>query len=106
MTGCGAEFEHLQPPAKQIDVIDGLRAPITAVQHAGGKYVGAILFTAILLANADVFRPQRDAYFCAGLNRMQQRRLPPPSFAKVDHPEFAVAFDKDTGELVGSARKV
>src|SRR5258708_29819040 len=92
MTGCGAEFKHLQPPAKQIDVIDGLRALITAVQPAGGEYVGAILFTAILLANADVFRPQRDAYLCAGLNRMQQRPLPPPPVPQIDHSDFAIAL--------------
>src|SRR6185312_5471151 len=48
----GAEFERLQPAAKQIQRIDGLRALITAIEHLRRKHIGAIL-----PANADILRP-------------------------------------------------
>ena len=55
MPGRSAKLQRLQPPAEQIDVVNGLRALIAAVDHATGKNIGAIL-----PADPDVFRPQRD----------------------------------------------
>src|SRR6202022_1345961 len=98
MAGRGAELECLQSPAEQIDVVNGLGALIAAVEDARGKYVGTIL-----LANTDVFRPQRDTHLFAQRKRVQQCRLPPPSIAEIDHAKVAVVSDQGAGEFVGGA---
>src|ERR1700680_1799984 len=76
MTGSGTEFEDFQSAPEQIDVVDGLRALITAIEAPPGKYVAAVR-----PANPDVLRPQRDAHLVAGFERVQQRRLPSPAVA-------------------------
>src|SRR5947209_6724117 len=92
----GAEFEDLQPVAEQIDVVDGLRALIAAVDDARSERIGAVLF-----ANRDIFRPQRDPHLFARPERMQQRRVGAPPAAEIDHAEFAVTLDQRAGKLVG-----
>src|SRR5450830_2022568 len=57
----GAEFEHLQSVAEQIDVVDGLRALIAAIE--GARAIGV---AAIVLSDRDIFRAQCDAYVFAG----------------------------------------
>src|SRR6185312_10733191 len=95
---CGAEFECLELVAEQVDVINRLRALITAVGHPRGEGIAAVG-----LAERDVFRPQRNPYLVADFQRMQQRRLPAPALAEIDHTERAVAADQRTGELIGGA---
>src|SRR5260370_16923523 len=101
MTGCGAEFEDFQSPSEQIDVIDGLGALIAAIEHARWKYVGAIL-----PANTDIFRPQRDAHLVTRIERVQQRRLASPPTPEVDDAKLAVASDQGAGELLGAAGEI
>src|SRR5258708_12367673 len=101
MAGGGAELEDLQSPAEQIDVVDGLRALIAAIEDARGKYIGAIL-----LADPDVFRPQCDTHLVAQTKRVQQCRLASPSVAKVDHAKLAVASDQGAGNLFGGAGEI
>src|SRR6266480_7334274 len=101
MAGRGAEFKDLQSPAEQINVVDGLRALIAAIEHARGKYVAAVL-----PANTDVFRAQRDAHLVTRIERVQQRRLPSPAVAEVDHAKLAVASDQSSGEFVGGAGEI
>ena len=79
MPGRGAEFDHLQPPAEQFDAVGRLRALIAAVEDAGGKDVGAVM-----LADGDVFRPQRDAHLFVRAERVQQGHLAPPPLAEID----------------------
>src|SRR5690348_13054032 len=81
----GAELERLELVAEQIDVIDRLRALITAVDDVCGEGIAAVG-----LAERDVFRPQRDSYPIADFKRMQQRRLAAPALAKIDYTELAV----------------
>src|SRR5260370_39422540 len=69
MAGGGSEFEDLQSPAEQIDVVDRLRALIAAIKHTRGKYVGAVL-----PANTAIFRAQRDAHLVTRIARVHQRR--------------------------------
>src|ERR1700676_708469 len=101
MTGSGTEFEDFQAAPEQIDVVDGLRALITAIDNARGKYVGAVL-----PADRDVLRPQRDAHLVARVERVQQRRLASPAVAEVDHAKLAVASDQSASELVGGAGEI
>src|SRR6266404_1321106 len=97
----GAEFDHLQPPAEQLDAVGSLRALIAAVEDAGRKNVGPVM-----LANGDVFRPERDAYLLVRAERMQQGHLAPPSLAKIDRAELAVARHQRARKLVGRAGEV
>src|SRR6266478_9532131 len=101
MAGRGAKLKDLQSPAEQIDVVDGLGALIAAIEHPRGKYVGAVL-----PANPDVFRAQRDAHLVARIERVQQRRLASPPLAEIDHAKLAVASDQGAGELVGGAGEI
>ena len=101
MAGCGSELEDFQSAPEQIDLVDGLGALIAAIEHARGKYVAAVL-----PANTDVFRPQRDAHLVTRIERVQQRRLPSPPLAEVDHAKLAVASDQGAGELVGGAGEI
>src|SRR5450830_830056 len=57
----GAEFEHLQSVAEQIDVVDVLRALIAAIEDAR-----AIGVAAVVLSDRDILRAQCDAYVFAG----------------------------------------
>src|SRR5437660_3418379 len=63
----GAKFEHLQPVAEQVDVVDGLRALVAAIDDARDERVDAVLS-----ADRDIFRPQRDPHLFAQGERMQQ----------------------------------
>src|SRR4030088_1013919 len=101
MAGRRAELQYLKPSAEQIDVVDGLRALIAAIDNAGRKEV-----CAILLAEPDILRPQRNAHLFAGVERMQQRRLPAPALAEVDDAELAIARDQRAGEFVGGAGEI
>src|SRR6266581_2428874 len=101
MAGCGSEFKDFQSAPEQIDIVDGLRALIAAIEHARGKYVAAVL-----PANTDVFRPQRDAHLVTRIERVQQRRLPSPAVAEVDHAKLAVASDQSAREFVGGAGEI
>ena len=87
MPRCGAELERLQPAAEQVDVIDGLRALVAAVEHAGGER-----YWRRCAADRDVFRAQRDAHLVARAELLQQRRLAAPPLAEIDHAEIAVAL--------------
>ena len=44
----GAEFERLHAVAEQLDVVDGLRALLAAVEHAGAETVGDLAQTCAL----------------------------------------------------------
>src|SRR6478672_1101353 len=101
MAGGGAEFEDFQSPPEQIDVIDGLRALIAAIENARGKYVAAVL-----PADSDIFRAQCDAYLVTRIERVQQRRLPSPAAAEINHAKLAVAPNQGAGELVGGAGEI
>ncbi len=57
MAGRGAEFQHVQPAAAQVDLVDGLGALITAVANLGGKGIAAIV---TVQADAKVLGPHRD----------------------------------------------
>src|SRR5664279_1859649 len=52
VTRGGAEFERFQAVAGEIDVVDGLRALIAAIEHARTKRVAAVM-----RAERDIFRP-------------------------------------------------
>jgi len=65
-SGCGAELEDLQSPAEQIDVVDGLGTLIAATDDPSRKQVAAIR-----LANADVFRPQRNPHLLTHIRAAQ-----------------------------------
>src|SRR5712672_2695850 len=98
MPGRGAEFDYFQSLAEQLDTIGGLRALVTAVEHAGRKMIGTVIG-----ADRDVFRPQCDPDLVVRPAGMQQRDLALPSFAEVDRAELAVARDQPALELVGRA---
>src|SRR6185503_2830942 len=93
----GAELEHFQAAAKQLDVVNRLRALVAAVDYA------RLQAGAVGSADGDVFRPQRDAYFVARPHAVQQRRLEPAAVGDLDHADIAVALDQNAGELVGGA---
>src|SRR5438128_2104202 len=61
----GAELEHLQLAAEQVDLVSRLRALIAAVDHARGKDV-----IAALPADRDILRPQRDAHLVVDIKRV------------------------------------
>src|ERR1700761_6970940 len=97
----GTEFKRLQPPAEQIDLVNRLRALITALEHACRENVGSLL-----LADADVFRPQRDAHLVARTQRLQQRHIASPSIAEIDQAELAASLDQRAREFVGGAGEI
>src|ERR1700759_4568289 len=43
VTGRGAELERFQPVAEQIDVVNGLRTLVAAVDHIGHERVAAVI---------------------------------------------------------------
>ena len=49
----GAEFEHLQPVAEQIDIVDGLRALVAAINDTRGERIDVVLS-----ADRDIFWQQ------------------------------------------------
>src|SRR5882724_6041624 len=77
MPGGGAEFNHLQPAAEQFDAIGRLRALIAAIEHPGRESVGAVM-----LADRDIFRPQRDANLFIQSTGMKQRYLAAAALAE------------------------
>ncbi len=97
----GAEFDHFQPAAEQFDAVGGLRALVAAVEHAGGKSIGAVV-----LADGDVLRPQRDPHLLVRAERMQQRHLAAASVAEIDRAKFAVARHQRARKFVGGAGEI
>src|SRR5947207_8367631 len=101
MPGGGAELDYLQPPAEQLDAVSRLRALIAAVEDAGGKDVGAVM-----PADGDVLRPQRNAHLLVRAERMQQRHLAPPSLTEIDRAELSVARHQRARKLVGRTGEI
>src|SRR6185437_914732 len=93
-----AEFEHFKSMAGEIDIVDGLRALVAAVEHAGAKSVGGIL-----RAKRDILRPQGDAHFVAGREAMQKPGLETISAANIDHAVCSVAFKEEPADFVSRA---
>src|SRR5438132_7964375 len=96
-----AELERFQPPAEDIDVVDGLRALVAAIEHTRLVRVGAVA-----LAERDVLGPQRDAHRIARRDRLQERGLRALALPEVDRAELAVAREERPGELVRRAGEV
>src|SRR5215213_1796329 len=84
MPGRGAELQHLKTPPKQVDVVDGLCALISAIDNPRRKQIAPIL-----LADDHVLGTQRDPRFFTDLELVQQGHLPAPSIAEVNNSELA-----------------
>src|SRR5215213_327783 len=75
MPGGGAELQHLKAPPKQVDVVDGLRALISAIDNPRRKQIAPIL-----LADDHVLGTQRDprSPTLSSCSKATSPRLPSP----------------------------
>src|SRR5437868_10877585 len=101
MAGRSAEFKHFQTPAEQVDVVDGLCPLVTALENLSVEGVAATVFS-----ERNIFRPQGNADFFTGGDRLQQRHLEALAAADIDQSEGSVALNQGAGDLVGGAGEV
>src|SRR5215831_6785463 len=103
MAGMGAELDRLEPSAEHGELIDRLRALITAPGDAGGEPIVAL--GRAILAEPHVLRPHRDLDRFARLDARRHERREALA-ARVDGTEFAVAREHAAREQVRRPREV
>src|SRR5262249_57216147 len=90
MAGMSTELERLEPSAEHGELIDRLRALITAPGDAGGEPIVGL--GRAILAEPHVLRPHRDLDRFARLDARRHERREALA-ARVDSAEFAVALE-------------
>src|SRR5262249_8769784 len=98
----GAELECFEPAAERGELIDGLRALITASGDAGGG--PGVWLRRATLAEPHVLRPHRDLDRLARLDARRHERREALT-ARVDRAEFAVAREHAAREQVRRPRE-
>jgi hypothetical protein len=102
MAGRGAEFKDLQPPAEQIDLVDGLRALIATIEHAAANMLPPPCRPIPMFSGRSAMRT-----LSPDIERVQQRRLASPPVAEVDRRRNSpLRPTRVPVELVGGAGEV